>query len=86
MLFFYEKIKQRVYNDQGVTRTRLERLSKLHTSKESYCSVLSQITDISDTIDFQYKSYIGVNALVQLCGYPSSTQNIDDMIANKYFI
>ena len=29
---------------------------------------------------------IGRNALIKLCGYPPSTQNIDEMIANNHFI
>ena len=121
MLFFYEKIKQKVYNEHGIMRPRRGRLPKLHTSKlhasklyklkprtskEPYCSVLPSVADTSaadtsaadtsaadtsaaDTsapIKTQFKSDIGLNALIQLCGYPPSTQNIDDMIANKYFI
>ena len=111
MLFFYEKIKQKVYNEHGIMRPRRGRLPKLHTSKlhtsklhasklytlkphtskEPYCSVLPSIADTSaaDTsapIKIRFNSDVGLNALIQLCGYPSSTQNIDDMIANKYFI
>ena len=121
MLFFYEKIKQKVYNEHDIMRPRRGRLPKLHTSKlhtsklhasklytlkphtskEPYCSVLPSIADTgaadtstadtstADTsapIKIRFNSDVGLNALIQLCGYPSSTQNIDDMIANKYFI
>lgn len=90
-----------LYNDCGnlQRRQKPQKLPKLtipyknprknpckNPCKINTISSLPKLPPINMPTKKMYKPDIGRNALIKLCGYPPSTQNIDEMIANNHFI
>ena len=81
-----------IYNERIKIRRRrkLRKLPKISSvcppHQTNTLSQLPKLPPINMPKNKFYEPDIGRNALIKLCGYPSSTQNIDEMIANKHFI
>ena len=64
----------------------LRQILRKSPRKISNLPSLPKLPPINVPTKKMYKPDIGRNALIDLCGYPPSTQNIDEMIANNHFI
>ena len=97
MLFFYEKIREKVYNKINGTRhlPRIKPITRFQIKRENKNKNIKIMKNIKNMVSQDiilppikkrfYKPDIGRNALIQLCGYPKSLKNIDEMIADRQF-